>query len=279
MKASQQHAAIAAGQLGIFLSEYLEKTFSLPEHNLPDFRGCNDVEAVAESLRQSWGLGNKSIQNMIHLLESKGVRVFSLAENTIDVDAFSFWKGRTPYVFLNTKKSAERSRFDAAHELGHLLLHKHGSPTGKDVEREADAFASAFLVPAISLIECLPKFVTLPSLIKLKRNWSVSLVSLIYRLYKLNLVTEWQYRTLMIEASQKGYRKTEPGPCAHETSLLFEKVIPALKSRGIGLLSLAKELKLPLEELTNLMFRFSIVSSNPNVKSSGKSKGHLRVVS
>jgi len=163
MKASQQHAAIGAGQLGVFLSEYLEKTFSLPEHNLPDYRGCTDVEAVSESLREFWGLGNRSIKNMIHLLESKGVRVFSLSENTADVDAFSFWKGQTPYVFLNTKKSAERSRFDAAHELGHLLLHKHGSPTGREIEREADAFASAFLVPEVSLIERIPKFITLKS--------------------------------------------------------------------------------------------------------------------
>lgn len=280
MKASQQHAAIAAGQLGVLLSEYLTKTFTLPRHDLPDLRGCNNLENAAETLRESWALGNRGIQNLVHLLESKGVRVFSLAENTADVDAFSFWKDNTPYIFLNTQKSAERSRFDAAHELGHLLLHKHGTPPrGKDVEKEADAFASAFLMPATSIIEYLPKFVTLQSLIKLKKKWSISLVSLVYRLHKLGFITEWQYRTLMIEASQKGYRKKEPDPCGRETSLLFDKVIPALKSRGIGLSSLAKELKLPIEELTNLMFRHSIVASNPSIQSSRKSNVNLKVVS
>ena len=42
---------------------------------------------------------------MIKLLESKGVRVFSLAENTKNVDAFSCWRNGTPYVFLNTFRS------------------------------------------------------------------------------------------------------------------------------------------------------------------------------
>ena len=33
------------------------------------------------------------------------------------MDAYSFWRRGVPYVFLNTMKSAERSRMDAAHEL------------------------------------------------------------------------------------------------------------------------------------------------------------------
>ena len=55
---------------------------------------------------------------MLHVLEAKGVRVFSLAENTRNVDAFSSWREERPFVFLNMQKTAERSRFDAAHELG-----------------------------------------------------------------------------------------------------------------------------------------------------------------
>lgn len=50
---------------------------------------------------------------MIHLLEKHGVKVFFLSENTADIDAFSFWKDNIPYIFLNTKKTGERSRFDA----------------------------------------------------------------------------------------------------------------------------------------------------------------------
>jgi Zn-dependent peptidase ImmA (M78 family) len=54
---------------------------------------------------------------------------------------------------LNTFKSAERSRFDAAHELAHLVLHIHGMTSGgRDIEREADMFASAFLINRGDLI-------------------------------------------------------------------------------------------------------------------------------
>ncbi|RBI65406.1 hypothetical protein DQ400_18155 [Vreelandella sulfidaeris] len=47
------------------------------------------------------------------------------------------------FVFLNIQKSSEHSRFDAAHELGHLTLHKHAGAHGKEAEREANAFASS----------------------------------------------------------------------------------------------------------------------------------------
>lgn len=278
MKAAQQHAAICAGQLGVLVSEYMHGKFSLPAPCLPDLRGY-DPGAAAETIRDSWGLGTKSIKNMIHLLESKGIRVFSLAENTADVDAFSFWKDGVPYIFLNTQKSAERSRFDAAHELGHLLLHKHGSPTGRDLEYEADNFASSFLVTESSLIALAPNFITLDSLIILKKNWAVSVVSLIVRLKQVELLTEWQYRTLMIEASQRGYRTNEPDSCVREKSLIFEKVLPMLKAEGIGLNELSAELSLPLEELCNLIFMPAVVSSNSTSAFTGKSRANLKVVS
>src|SRR3546814_19715675 len=88
---------------------------------------------------------------MVHLLESRGIRVFSLSENTKEVDAFSVWRDDAPYVFLNRFKSAERSRYDAAPELAHLCLHKHGGAAAEyrdsSGENEANAFAGAFLMP------------------------------------------------------------------------------------------------------------------------------------
>src|SRR5207245_2232584 len=83
--------------------------------DVPDYRQI-EPHMAAMLLRQHWGLGIKPIANMVHLLELKGIRVFSLAESTKDVDAFSLWRDDIPYVFLNRFKSPERSRFDAAHE-------------------------------------------------------------------------------------------------------------------------------------------------------------------
>ncbi|MGL3210465.1 ImmA/IrrE family metallo-endopeptidase [Bradyrhizobium sp. BR 1433] len=81
---------------------------------------------------------------MLALLETKGVRIFSLAENTASVNAFSFWRDNKPYIFLNNFKMAESSIFDSAHELGHLVMHKHGdAKETRAAEREANGFASS----------------------------------------------------------------------------------------------------------------------------------------
>jgi Zn-dependent peptidase ImmA (M78 family) len=52
----------------------------------------------------------------------------------VKVNAYALWKDEKPFVFLNTFKSTESSRFDAAHELGHLVLHQDGSVTGREAE-------------------------------------------------------------------------------------------------------------------------------------------------
>src|SRR4030095_16645232 len=120
--------------------------FNLPKQILLDLSYETDPEAAARSLRQYWGIGEKPIGNMLGLLEVHGVRVFALAEDTASVDAFSFWRDDRPFIFLNNFKTAEHSLFDSVHELGHLVLHRHGGPqASRSAEREANAFASAFL--------------------------------------------------------------------------------------------------------------------------------------
>lgn len=277
MKAAQMHAALAAGQVGFLLAGFFSERFSLPEANLPDFRGFVP-ELAAEEIRDLWMLGNKSIPNVIHLLESKGIRVFSLSENNSDVDAFSFWKDGTPYVFLNTQKSAERSRFDAAHELGHLLLHRHGQPTGRDVEQEADAFASSFLMPKSSVIATAPRYVSLDGLISLKKNWLVSVMAVIVRFKHLELITEWQYRSLMVEASQAGYRTQEPSGIGRERSLVADKILPMLKQDGVDIPTIAEKLNLPVEEVSNLLFRPAVIARNSSPTASSRPKTSLRLV-
>ena len=144
MTAGQRDAALAAGSLAFELSAWIDKRFQLPVPQLPDLRDFSPQEA-AMALRAHWGIGTRPIGNMVHFLESQGIRVFSLTERAKQVDAYSIWHREPdlPFVFLNTMKSAERSRFDAAHELGHLVLHRHGGPHGRDAEAEADAFASS----------------------------------------------------------------------------------------------------------------------------------------
>src|SRR5262249_52268330 len=78
MSASKRDMALGQGALALHFSRWLDMKFELPEPSLPDLSHEPNPEIAAESLRSAWGIGELSIRNMIHLLESKGVRVFSL---------------------------------------------------------------------------------------------------------------------------------------------------------------------------------------------------------
>jgi len=281
MTAKQRDAAIAAGSIAFVLSDWTDQIFELPGVDLPDFRGA-DPETAAQSLRQHWGLGERPIKNMIHLLELKGIRVFSLAENCQEVDAYSVWRGRRPFVFLNTQKSGERRRFDAAHELAHLVLHQNSAPNGVEAEKEAHAFAGAFLMPKASLRAYGRVAPNLDYITKLKREWGVSVAAMTSRLHELGLLTYYHYNRLYVELSSKGWRTSEPLGMKPETSQVWQKVFADLRQHGQGLQFLAGKLQIPPGEIAKLVFSLVTVglpssdltsSSIPNGE-----KGHLRVI-
>ncbi|QTL40566.1 ImmA/IrrE family metallo-endopeptidase [Xenorhabdus budapestensis] len=261
MTAAQEGAAIGAGQIGLILSDYFESKFKLPELNLIDLRG-ETPELAARTLREYWRLGNKSISNMVHLLEMNGIKVFSLSENAVEVDAYSFWKDEKAYVFLNNQKTAERSRFDAAHELGHLVLHKHGTPQGKDVEAEANEFASAFLMPKENVLAAKMQHPSVDGISQLRDNWKVSTFALIYRMRQVGALTTWQYNNLVREASARGFRTKEDRVMERERSIIIDKLLQALSSEGCTLPIIARQLNMPLGEVSNVLFRFGLV---PNI--------------
>lgn len=255
MTARERDAALASGSLAYLLSDYVAEKFNLPEPKLIDLSHERDPAAAAMTVRQAWALGEQPISNMIKLLESKGVRVFSLAENTKSVDAFSCWRNEIPYVFLNTFKSAERSRLDAAHELAHLILHKHGGPQqGRDAEIEANNFASSFMMPKSDVRSRLPFVSRLDELVAAKKRWGVSTAALAYRLHKLGILSDWQYRTFCIQINQRGYRTDEPNGLPREESVIWKKVFTELWSDRISKAQVAASLHLPADELENLVF-------------------------
>ena len=256
--AAQRNSALASGALAMDLAKWIDFRFSLPKCNLTDLRDYSPEDAAFE-LRIHWGLGERPISNTIHLLESYGVRVFSLAENCRQIDAFSFWKEDTPFIFLNTIKTAERSRFDAMHELGHLVLHRHGGPGGRAAEQEADSFAAAMLMPRADVLAQAPRYPTLHQLIEKKKRWTVAVSALNHRLHSLGLTTEWHYRTLCIQISESGYRVNEPEPAQRETSQLFQKVFATLKEDGISRMDVARQLQIPAEDLDALIFGLVLV--------------------
>ena len=254
LKAAERDASIAAARLGLLVSNWIEQRFKLPRPDLPDLV-AQDPEQAAFALRQHWKLGEAPIKRPIKLLESRGVRVFSLAENTRNVDAFSFWRSELPFVFVNTMKTAERSAFDCAHELAHLLLHRGRSVNkSKEAEREADRFASALLMPERGFVASLPRRMTIDHVLQGKRRWHVSAMAFVHRTHALGRLTDWQRRSFYIELGRRGYRTAEPEGLSRESSTAFSKIFQMLWKDGDSKNHVARDIGIPLDELESLVF-------------------------
>jgi Zn-dependent peptidase ImmA (M78 family)/DNA-binding XRE family transcriptional regulator len=273
MTAKERDAALSAGVIAYLFHDWITERFNLPDVDVPQLRDATP-ETAAQVVRANWGLGQQPVSNMIKLLESKGVRVFSLCEDTKNVDAFSCWRNEQPFVFLNTMKSGERSRFDAAHELGHLVLHKHGAPQdSRQAESEADRFASAFLMPADDVLSRIRYVSDLSGLVQSKKRWGVSVAALNYRLHKLGVVSDWQNRSLNIEMASRGYRREEPEGLDPETSALWPQVFATLWRERFTRDHIAAELHVPTSELDGILFQLT-----GRRRSEPKKRGVLRAI-
>ena len=161
---------------------------------------------------------------MVHLLEAHGVRVFSLADECAALDAISMWLEDVPFVFLSRHKTAERARWDAAHELGHLVLHLGAPPHGQEREEEADVFAREFLLPTRGVLAAASRF---PSLVEVRAEkvvWQVSALAYVRRLHQLSVITDWQTQRLSSKQPKPGYRRREDD-FERETSQVIPKVL------------------------------------------------------
>jgi Zn-dependent peptidase ImmA (M78 family)/DNA-binding XRE family transcriptional regulator len=282
MPARERHAALAAGAYAFLLGDWVENLFELPVVELYDLSE-ETPEGAAVTLRQMWSLGERPIRNMVQLLEAKGVRVFTLAEDTNSVNAFSLWRRDKPYVFLNTMHSAEQSRFDAAHELGHLVLHRHGAPRGREAEFEANKFAAAFLMPESDVLATLPRVYSLGDIMRHKSRWRVSVAALNYRLHQIGITTDWQYKMLCIDLAKRGYRTCEPMGIERETSVVWQKVFGGLRQERVTKHDIAASLHLPVREIEKLVIgTATMVSVDGGITGAAQKTGKradLRLVS
>lgn len=189
---------------------------NVPEYDIEEF-GEDGIDEIAERVRADWGLGLGPISNVLALLESNGVLACRYEMSGENVEAFSFWNGPRPFIFMaSEKKAGVRSRFDLAHELGHLVMHRHVDSADiedkallKEIERQADRFAGAFLLPKHSF----PNEVFTPRLdafVDLKRRWRVSIQAMIYRCSDLGIFDEYQILNMRKQISFRKWRTQEP---------------------------------------------------------------------
>ena len=159
----------AKEKIAIFqeIDKYLRQFVSFPKVNLPtiDYHftyeqlDIQQIEEFAITVRNCCGLGNTPIVNLTNVFQKNGIMISVMNLNNKKIDAFSVWKDTIPYIFLSSEKYSDvRLRFTLAHELGHLLLHANyineeeiqSKVISEKIEKEADLFAVALLLPAIT---------------------------------------------------------------------------------------------------------------------------------
>ncbi len=173
-----------------------------------------DPIRAAKRTRSYLGLSpNAPIANLIRSIEKAGIIVLALPREMERGDAFSTWvsnEGLEPVIVLATTAGGDRLRFSVAHELGHLVLHYEMRSDVTSVEREADAFASEFLMPEEAMRRELTTPVTLAALQMLKPRWKVSIQVLVMRARDLEIINARQYKYLFEQIGWRGWRSEEP---------------------------------------------------------------------
>ncbi len=242
-------------QLVAELHEHLdmpENKFNLIDNSKIDELTSPIIEKIAEGARARWGLSlDAPIDNMINVVENQGAIVTCFDGVSEKVDALSVNR-KYPIIIRNSaKESVCRMRFDLAHECGHLVMHD-GIETGcKQTEREADAFASAFLFPRSSFAREFPPCLGRDGIINwkkiydLKVRWKVSAKAIIYRAHFLGFINAQQYRGANVWFSQTRQTRKErlDDEMVMEEPHVLQESISMLKNElGISFDMLAEKL-------------------------------------
>ena len=262
----ERRRALVHASLAWEVVTYLEKYVSLPQVDLPhavvdENVQIDDIENLAADTRRWFGIPDgQPIPHVVRLLESRGVVVVRLPLASRHVDAFCIQLGDRPFVLLSgDKEDKARSRFEAAHELGHLIAHHDIEPGTHVVERQANAFASAFLMPANTIRAQLPNRLDWPTYIEVKRHWGVSLASLIYRARTLGKISPDMYRRAYTELNTRTnedgttWRANEPGDLGapEEPQLLSRATRLVADVQSIS--SMANALGLPTQMIEEIV--------------------------
>jgi Zn-dependent peptidase ImmA (M78 family)/transcriptional regulator with XRE-family HTH domain len=207
--------------------DYIGAWIRFPNLSVPDFHPPTDPavitnDAIAEFARETrrhWALGPGPISNVTWLMENSGIIVSRYGLGADELDAFSEWgeDHATAYIVLNNeKKSAARSRFDVAHELGHLILHRNVTQNYVNkpeyfnlIESQAHRFAGEFLLPEESFAS---EFYapSLDAFASLQAKWKVSIAFMIQRYADIGLIDAEQKALLFRNRTRRGWRTREP---------------------------------------------------------------------
>lgn len=195
------------------LLAFVQGYIKFPEMNLPEGLNRNDdIENLAEQVRNHFELGDGPIGNMVSLLEVNGI--FISTTNIDKKGALAFTQkqsiDKTPRYFVslgNDRKSAPVRNYDLAYELAYIISIEANIQSKKFSK---DEFACAFLMPRESFLADLEGVYELEDYIELKKKWIVPIWAMILRGYQLGKVSYKKYMYLMNELEKNGWGKKEP---------------------------------------------------------------------
>ncbi len=235
-----------AQDLGLALAEFVDyPAVNLPVRTFvdPDQITTYEIEAAAAECRELWRLGRTAVQDLALAIEGAGVVLIREETGISQIEGLSAWSSALcrPLVLLSADKdNGYRSRFDLAHELGHLILHRYiARPTERErhnqLEKQAHHFAGAFLLPAETFSNEVRTPVTLDDLLLLKRRWGVSVAAMVMRLRALKILDEDGAQSLFKRRSARWGGKAEPGDGdrAPEQPRLLRRTIDLLTDQNV----------------------------------------------
>jgi len=170
----------------------------------PPASGGPAAVAAAGEIRKLLGLGAKEpIRDICGLLEGAGIKFLRTGVASNDFFGLSVAAGDGgPAIVVNTwqRISVERWIFTAAHELGHLVLHREDfdpdeNLESKDKEAEANLFAAHFLMPEGAFFaewNDTAGLALFDRVLKVKRIFRVSYRTVLYRLQEHGTVDVWK---------------------------------------------------------------------------------------
>jgi Zn-dependent peptidase ImmA (M78 family)/DNA-binding XRE family transcriptional regulator len=202
-----------------FLERYLEleELVGQPEIFVQPLQNKEVIHAetlgnLALEVRQNWELGLDPLPNILELLEEKGIKVIEI-EGGNDFDGLATWVGEVPVIVVNRDlKTAERKRFTALHELGHLLLDFPADWSDKEIEPACHRFAAELLLPAPILKKELGEKraqIAARELISIKEYYGISVQAIMRQALNHGIISDYHYQHFCRQIAP--YRTDERG--------------------------------------------------------------------
>jgi Zn-dependent peptidase ImmA (M78 family)/transcriptional regulator with XRE-family HTH domain len=242
---------------------------NIPEIAVPDLESVDEdfLRSAAAEIRAHWDIRPGPMPDVIEKLESNGILVSRIHVGAEKLDAFSQWSDEfhVPFIMLSRDKaSATRQRFDALHELAHVVLHRHVPQRRLNdrafytmLEHQADKLAGFLLLPEKEFSDELFS-PSLDGFLTLKERWGASVGAMIMRCRAMDILSEDSARTMWINYNRRGWRTGEPldGKMEKERPYMlrraFEKLIEAKVQSPSDILTALPFPALDLEEITDL---------------------------